>query len=72
MYGYNGKSMVYLKPLYSRLDRLAKRQGRQLSTEPQQEHVKILFFKILYVFIKKVQNSKILSFYNNTTMAQTS
>ena len=55
MYGYNGTSMVYLKQLYSRLDILAKRQGRQLSTE-EHEHVKILFFKILYVFIKKVQN----------------
>ena len=50
LYGYNGNSMVYLKPLYSRLDRLAKRQGRQLSTEAKQEHVKILFFKILYGF----------------------
>ena len=48
--------MVYLKPLYSRLDRLALRQSSQLSTEAQQEHVKILFFKMLYIFIKKVQD----------------
>ena len=48
--------MVYLKPLYSRLDRLADRQSSQLSTEAQQEHIKILFFKMLYIFIKKVQD----------------
>ena len=48
--------MVYLKPLYSRLDRLALRQSSQLSTEAQREHVKILFFKMLYIFIKKVQD----------------
>ena len=47
--------MVYLKPLYSRLDRLALRQSSQLSMEAQQEHVKLLFFKIIYIFIKKVQ-----------------
>ena len=45
--------MVYLKPLYNRLDQLAKRQSSQLSMEAQQEHVKILFFKMLYIFIKK-------------------
>ena len=48
--------MVYLKPLYSRLDRLARRQSSQFSTEAQQEHVKMLFFKMLYFFIKKVQD----------------
>ena len=41
MYGCKGNSMVYLKPRYSRLDRLALRQSSQLSTEAQQEHVKI-------------------------------
>ena len=51
-----GNSMVYLKPLYSRLDRLAYCQSSKLSTEAQQEHVQILFFKMLYVFIKKVQD----------------
>ena len=48
--------MVYLKSLYSRLDGLALRQSSQPSTEAQQEHVKILFFKMLYIFIKKVQD----------------
>ena len=48
--------MVYLKQLYSRLDQLALRQSSQLSTEAQQEHAKILFFKLLYIFIKKVQD----------------
>ena len=48
--------MVYLKPLYSRLGRLALRQSSQISTEAKQEHVKILFFKMLYIFIKKVQD----------------
>ena len=48
--------MMYLKPLYSRLDRLALRQGSQLSTEAQQDHVKILFLKMLYIFIKIVQD----------------
>ena len=33
LYGCKGNSMVYLKPLYSRLDRLALRQSSQLSTE---------------------------------------
>ena len=44
-------SMVYLKPLYSRLHRLAYCQSSQFSTEAQQEHVKILFFKMSYIFI---------------------
>ena len=48
--------MVNLKPLYSRLDRLALRQSSQISTEAQQEHVKMLFFKMLDIFIKKVQD----------------
>ena len=48
--------MVYLKPLYSRLNRLVKRQSSQLSTEAQQEHIKMLFFKISYNFIKKVRD----------------
>ena len=43
--------MVYLKP-NSRLDRLAQRQNRPFSTEAQQEHVKLLFFKIAYIFIQ--------------------
>ena len=32
LYGCKDNSMVYLKPLYSRLDRLAYRQSSQLST----------------------------------------
>ena len=54
--GCKGNSVVYLKPLYSRLDRLALRQSSQLSTEAQQEHVKIIFLKMLYIFIKKFQD----------------
>ena len=46
-------SMVYPKPLYSRLDRLAQRQSSPFSTEAQQEHVKISFFKIVIYFFKK-------------------
>ena len=44
--------MVYLKPLYSRLDRLAQRQSSPFSTEAQQEHVKFYFSKSR-IFIKK-------------------
>ena len=50
--------MVCLKPLYSRLDRLALRQSSQLSTEAQQENVKKWFFKMLYIFIKKIRIEK--------------
>ena len=32
-YDFKGDSMVYLKPLYSSLDRLAQRQGSPFSTE---------------------------------------
>ena len=46
--------MVYLKPLYRRLNRLAQRQSSAFSMEAQQEHVKILIFKISYIFIKKI------------------
>ena len=56
LYGCKVHSMVYLEPLYSRLDRLAYRQSIQISTEAQQEHVKILFFKMLNIFIKKVKD----------------
>ena len=45
--------MVYLKPLYSRLYRLAQRQSSPFSTEAQQKYVKILIFKMSYIFIKK-------------------
>ena len=48
--------MVYLKLLYRGLGRLALRQSSQLSTEAQQENVKIIFFIMLYIFIKKVQD----------------
>ena len=54
--------MVYLKPLYSRLDRLAQRQSSQLSTEAQQEHVKILFFKMLYIFFEISSGLKNIEF----------
>ena len=47
--------MVYLKPLYSRVDRLAQRQSSQFSTKAQQEHVKLLFFELSYNFIKKIR-----------------
>ena len=42
--------MVYLKLLYSRLNRLAQCQTSPFSMEAQQEHMKILFFKISYIF----------------------
>ena len=45
--------MVDLKPLYSRLERLAQRQSSLFYGEAQQEHVKILFFKLSYILIKK-------------------
>ena len=45
--------MVYLKRLYSRLDRLAIRQSSQLSTEAQQEHVKKFNFQNVIYFYKK-------------------
>ena len=45
--------MVYLKPLYSRLDRLAQCHNSPFSREAQQEHVQILIFKMSYIFIKK-------------------
>ena len=46
MYGCKGNSMVELKPLISRLNRLAKCQGNQFSTEAQQKHMRnvVLFF----------------------------
>ena len=53
LYGCKGNSMVYLKPLYRRLNRLAYRRRSHFSTEAQQEHVKILFSKMPYIFIKK-------------------
>ena len=45
--------MVYLKPLYCRLDRLAQRQSSPFPTEAKQEHVKILIFKMSCIFYKK-------------------
>ena len=44
--------MVYLKPLYSSLDRLAQRQGSPFSTEAQHVNVKILF-SICHIFLSK-------------------
>ena len=61
--------MVYLKSLHSTLYRLAKRQSSQLFMEAQQEHVKILFFKMSYSFIQNISDCKILSLFNNTTSA---
>ena len=43
---FKGTFMVYLKPLYSRLNRLALHKSSQFSMEAQQEHVKILFQKM--------------------------
>ena len=45
--------MVYLKPLYSRLDRLAQRQGSSFSMEAQQEHVKKYLSKCQLFFKKR-------------------
>ena len=50
--------MVYVKPLYGILDRLAQRQSSPFSTEAHQEHVKILIFKMSYIFIKKIGTEK--------------
>ena len=54
--------MVYLKPLNSRLDRLALHQSSQLFTEAQQEHVKILFFKMIYILYQKSSELKNIEF----------
>ena len=58
--------MVYLKPLYSRLDRLAQRQSSPFPTEAKQEHVKILIFKVIY-FYKKRSGLKRFGLYNTPT-----
>ena len=54
--------MVDLKPLYSRLERLAQRQSSLFYGEAQQEHVKILFFKLSYILIKKRSGLKYIGF----------
>ena len=59
--------MVYLKPLYSRLDRLALRQSSQLSMEAQQEHVKNFIFKMSYIFITKSLGLKNMRLNDKTT-----
>ena len=41
------------------------------STEAQQEHVKISFFKISYILIEKNRDLKILCLYNKTTSTYT-
>ena len=46
--------MVYLKPLFSRLDRLSQRKSSPFSTEAHQEHVKMLIFKMSYILSKKI------------------
>ena len=56
--GYKGNSVMYLKLLYNRLDRLAQHQSSPFSTEIQQEHVKILFFKMTCIFIKRIGTEK--------------
>ena len=63
MYGCKGNSMVYLKPLYSRLNRLAQCQSSPFSTEA---HVKILLY-LIYLYIKKDQDKTILSLNNTQT-----
>ena len=50
--------MVYLKPLYSRLGRLAQRHSSPFPMEAQQEHVKILIFKMSYILSKKIGTEK--------------
>ena len=55
MYGNKGNYRVYLKPLYSRLDRLAQSQSSPFSAEAQLEHVKILFIQISYSVSKKIR-----------------
>ena len=63
--------MVYLKPLYSRLDWPALRQSVQLSTEAKQQHVKILFYKMSNIFIIQIQECKLLSIFNKIAFTQT-
>ena len=55
MYGNKGNYRLYLKPLYSRLDRLAQSQSSPFSAEAQLEHVKILFIQISYSVSKKIR-----------------
>ena len=63
--------MVYPKPLYSRLDRLAQRQSSPFSTEAQQEHVIMSFFKIVIYFFKRILGLKLLGLYNTLTSVRT-
>ena len=56
--------MVYLKPLYSRLDRLAQQQSSPFSTEAQQEHLKIFIFKVSYIFYQKRLGPKMFADFN--------
>ena len=52
-YDFKGNYIMYLKPLYKRLGRLAQRQSWPLFTEAQQEHVNIIFQNLLYFYKKK-------------------
>ena len=63
--------MVYLKPLYSRLDRLAQCQSSPFSTEAQQEHLKVSFFQNVIYFYQKISGLKILILCNTLTSVYT-
>ena len=52
--------MVYLKPLYRTIDRLAKRQSSTISTEAHQGHVKICVCKMRCIFLRKSNERKIM------------
>ena len=52
--------MVYLKSLYSRLDRIALRHSRRFSTEARSVHVKLLCRKISNNCVSKYRNEQYL------------
>ena len=58
--------MVYLKLLYSRLDRLAQCQSSPFSMEAQQEHVKMTFFQNVICFYQKISGLKNIGFIQYT------
>ena len=64
--------MVYLKSLYSRLNRLAQRQSSQLYTENLASTCQnIIFQNVIYLY-QKSSELKNIGLYNNTTSASTS
>ena len=52
--------MVYLKSLYSRLDRIAKRQGRRFPTEARSVLVNYKVRKCQITVFQNIENGKYL------------